>query len=183
VRIQRHGAGPDAKSRTTLFGVQIPPRNGFLLKACHVEPIPRSVDEARANLLLLPRLRHRVLRLLLYINRFDETDANLIAIDPSQLATLVCFPMDESTRKNSFRGRPSIEPPTVNLAPVSETSCIVHGRCHVPSIAIMFATNPRYDTMCLALFHLINSFEYKKNDEREQSVDRSRYALLDPRLA
>ena len=90
----------------------------------------------------------------------------------------------EVRRKNSFRGRPSIEPPAISLAPVSETSCIVHGRCHVPSIAIMFAENPRSNTTRCALRCFISSIhlKYKKNDEREQSVDRSRYALPDPRL-
>ena len=64
----------------------------------------------------------------------------------------------ESTRTKSLRGRPSTEPSTVSLAPVSETSCIVHGHCHVPSIAIMFAAKPalEYDAMGLTLFHYSN---------------------------
>jgi hypothetical protein len=123
------------------------------------------------QLLLCQRLRP--LRLLRYINRFDETDGNLIAVDPSKLATPVSFPHCRKHKEKLFRGGPSIEPPTVSLAPVSEISCIVHGRCHVPSIAIMFAENPRSNTTRCALRCSISSIhlKYKKNDEREQSVD------------
>jgi hypothetical protein len=45
------------------------------------------------------------------------------------------FPIVDSSRKNSFRFNPSIEPSTVNLAAVSDTSSTVQGRRHVPSIA------------------------------------------------
>ena len=77
----RHGAGPDAKSRTALFGANR--GTVFLLKACHLEPMMRSVHNARADCLLCRSSRHGLLRLLLYVGRFNEADAQLIAIDPS----------------------------------------------------------------------------------------------------
>jgi hypothetical protein len=46
----------------------------FLLKACHLEPMMRSVYNAR-RLLPCQRSRHWLLRLLLYVGRFDEADA------------------------------------------------------------------------------------------------------------
>src|SRR5262249_45932907 len=46
-----------------------------------------------------------------------------------------------SSKKNSVRCSPSIEPWTVNVAPLSEISCRVQERRHVPSIPIMYDGN------------------------------------------
>src|SRR3954469_25200578 len=52
-------------------------------------------------------------------------------------------PVDDSSRKNSFRCKPSTEPSTVSLAPVSETSSMVQSRRQVPSMPIICAAVPR----------------------------------------
>jgi hypothetical protein len=63
-------------------------------------------------------------------------------------------PVDGNTRKNSFNGRPSIEPSTVSFAPPSQASSTLQARRHVQSIAIMRAVNPRSnDPSRLALIH------------------------------
>lgn len=46
---------------------------------------------------------------------------------------------EESSRKNSFRAKPSIDPPTTSVAPVSETSLGLHGLRQVPSMAMICA--------------------------------------------
>jgi hypothetical protein len=46
--------------------------------------------------------------------------------------------------KTPLGGSPSIEPATVSLAPVFDTSSIVLGRRQVPSIAMMFAGNQHH---------------------------------------
>src|ERR1700682_2060897 len=96
-------------------------------------------------------MTHDLLGFFLLFTRFEEMDANLIAIDPASSQRRYAFPIVESTRKNSFVVRPPTEPSIVNLAPVSDTSSIVQGRRQVPSIAIMLAENPRSNTTRFAL--------------------------------
>jgi hypothetical protein len=103
-----------------------------------------------------------VLRLLLYINRFDETDANLIAIDPSQLATLVCFPMDEAQGKTLSGEDPrraadgQLSARLRNILYCARTLPRTIDRHHVRGEPAL-----KYDTMCLAVFHLIKSSKQK----------------------
>ena len=55
-------------------------------------------------------------------------------------------PVDDSSKKNSLRNKPSTEPSIDNLAPPSDTSLIVQLRRHVPSIAMMLTGKPRSNT-------------------------------------
>ena len=101
--------------------------------------------------------------------RFEEKDADLIAIDPGQLAAPVCFSHSRKQQEKLLQRKPSIEPSTVSLAPVSDTSSMVQGRRQVPSIAIMLAANPRlnYNTMGLPIFHLKQSSKLNNEGDWE----------------
>ncbi len=51
-------------------------------------------------------------------------------------------PVDDNRRKNSLSFRPSIESRMLSLAPVSDTSCMLQSRRHVPSIAMIETSMP-----------------------------------------
>jgi hypothetical protein len=80
------------------------------------------------------------------VARFEEKDANLIAIDPGELEAPVRVSHRRKQQEQFLEGKTSIEPSTVNLAPVSDTSSMVQGRRQVPSMAIMLAANPPSNT-------------------------------------
>ena len=61
-----------------------------------------------------------------FLNGRQESDADLFAVNPCEFATSISEAVEESSKKNSFDARPSIEPLIVNLAPVAETSFTVH---------------------------------------------------------
>jgi hypothetical protein len=101
-----------------------------------------------------------LLGFFLLLARFDEMDANLIAIDPSEFATPIGFSHGRQHQEKLLHGKPSTEPSIESLAPVSDASSIVQGRRQVPSITIMLAVNPfsnttlcalRFSVMCCAL--------------------------------
>src|SRR2546429_1684715 len=73
--------------------------------SCSKPAILSLCSKARADCFLYARSRYRLLRLLLFIGRFYETDANLIAVDPSQLATPVCFPHCRKHKEKLLQGK------------------------------------------------------------------------------
>jgi hypothetical protein len=107
-------------------------------------------------------LKARV-RLLLYINRFDETDAKLIVVDPSQLATPVCFPHGRKHKEKLLQGE------TFDRAADGQSSArlrnILHCARTLPRTIdrhhVRGEPALKYDTIRLAVFHLIKSSKQK----------------------
>jgi hypothetical protein len=104
-----------------------------------------------------------VLRLLLYINRFDETDANLIAIDPSQLANAGMLSHGRKHKEKLFQGKTldraadgQLSARLRNILYCARTLPRTIDRHHVRGEPAL-----KYDTMCLAVFHLIKSSKQK----------------------
>jgi hypothetical protein len=112
----------------------------------------------------VPALKARSAATSSYVGRFDEPDAKLIAVDPSKLATPVCFPhcrkhkeklLQRKTFDRAADGQFSAR--LRNILHCTRTLPRTVDRHHVRGEPAL-----EYDTMCLAQFHLINSFEIKK---------------------
>jgi hypothetical protein len=71
--------------------------------------------------------------------RCKKLTASSAPFTPSSWQRRYASPVEESSRKNSFNAKPSMEASTKSVAPFSVTSLIVHDRRQVPSMAIMCA--------------------------------------------
>ena len=112
----------------------------------HRTPTALIARRDRCTTVLPLRPDKSVARPLLLFAGLEEVDADLVAIDPGELAAAVGQSRRRQQQEEFLRCKPSTEPSTVSLAPVSETSSITQLRRQVPSMPIMCAEKPRSNT-------------------------------------
>ena len=128
----------------------------------------------------VPEFKARLLRLLLYVGRFDEADANLIAVDPSKLATPVCFPHCREHKKKFFQRKTFDR--TANGKSSPRFRYILHCTRTLPRTVdrhhVRGEPALEYDTMCLTLFHLSNRRTKMNDDGTANDATDYHYAML-----
>jgi hypothetical protein len=114
----------------------------------------------------VPALKARSAATSSYVGRFDEPDAKLIAVDPSKLATSVCFPHCRKHKEKLLQGKTFDR--TANGKSSPGLRYILHCTRTLPRTVdrhhVRGEPALEYDTMCLTLFHLSNR-RTKMNDD------------------
>jgi hypothetical protein len=104
-------------------------------------------------------MKHSLLGFFLFFDRFEEVDANLIAIDPSELAAPICFSHGRKHQEKLLHGKTLNR--TVDCKSSAGIRHILHCAGPPPSTVdrhhVSGKSPLKYDTMCLALFHLNQS--------------------------
>jgi hypothetical protein len=129
-------------------------------------------------------MKHSLLGFFLLFDRFEEVDANLIAIDPGELAAPICFSHGRKHQEKLLHGKALNR--TVDRKSSAGIRHILHCAGPLPSPVdrhhVRGKSPLKYDTMCFALFHLNQSSSWKMQLKNPSDLRRVPYALPSRKL-